>query len=231
MMKIKIGAIVQARMSSERFPGKVMYDENGKPMLWYLLERLKNSKSLDTYLVATSKEQTDTAIAEFCHRQDIPCYRGPLDDVAGRFREASDAYKLDAFVRINGDSPLLDYRLIDKAVKIYLDGEYDLVTNVMPATYPKGQSVEVLRSETYKRAYSRFTEDDEREHVTPYFYKHPEDFHIHNFAYTESINHIRLCVDTPEDMDMFKAIVSRMDRPFRDYSLEDILRIYHTIND
>ncbi|MFC1909217.1 cytidylyltransferase domain-containing protein [Chloroflexota bacterium] len=228
-MKTKFGAIVQARMSSERFPGKVLYDVNGKPMLLYLLERLRKCVSLDTIVVATSVEHEDTAIAELCLQLDISCYRGQLSDVASRFIESSEIYNLDAFVRVNGDSPLLDQSLIEKSIKIYLSGDYDLVTNRMPRSYPKGQTIEVLRTETYRQTYPLFKEDDDWEHVTHYYYTHPENFRIHNFSYTESLDHVRLCVDTYEDMDGFGAIISRMDRPHWEYNLEDVLRIYHSI--
>jgi len=229
-MKTKTGAIVQARMSSSRFPGKVLHIVSGKPMLLYLLERLKRCTSLDMIVVATSSDNTDTVIAELCGQLDLPCFRGSLTDVAGRFKDATAEYQLDAFVRVNGDSPLLDQNLIDKAVNIFLDSDCDLVTNLMPATYPKGQSIEVLRSKTYRQAYDSFKEDDEREHVTPYFYKHTEDFRIYNFSYKQNINDIKLCVDTPADMDMFAAIISNMDKPHTEYSLEDILRIYHELS-
>ncbi len=226
---MKIGAIVQARMSSERFPGKVLYKVGGKPLLQYLLERLERSTCLDMIVVATSIENSDTPIADYCQRNNIVCYRGSLSDVASRFNEISDTYKFDAFVRVNGDSPLLDQRLIEKGVKIYLGGEYDLVTNCMPRLYPKGQSIEVLRAETYQQAYALFSEDDDWEHVTHYYYKHPEDFRIHNFSYTENINHIRLCVDTPEDMDKITAVISRMERQHWEYHLADLLSIYQSL--
>ena len=228
-MKTVVGAIVQARISSERFPGKVLFEVEGKPVLQYLLERLERCRGLNTTIVATSKEPADMAIAELCQQRGVPCYRGELEDVASRFKAVSSEYKLDAFVRVNGDSPLLDQSLIEKGINLYLSGEYDLVTNCIPRSYPKGQTIEILRAETYRQAYALFEEDDDLEHVTHYYYTHLEDFRIQNFSYAESINHIRLCVDTHEDMDRFAAIISCMDRPHLEYNLEDILRIYRSI--
>jgi len=223
---MKIGAIVQARMRSQRFPNKVLYRVAGEPMLQYLLERLEHCNCLDAIVVATSVEDSDTPIAEHCLLHGVPCYRGSLSNVAGRFNQVLGMYQFDGFVRVNGDSPLLDQRLIEKGVDIFLNGDFDLVTNALPSTYPKGQSVEVLRTATYRRAYNHMQEAEDLEHVTKFFYKHPHDFRIHNFTLSENLNDIRLCVDTWQDMDNFTTIVSRMNRPHWEYTLEDVLQIY-----
>ena len=175
-MTNKLGAIVQARMSSQRLPNKVLHKVAGKPMLQYLLERLEHCNCLDAIVVATSAEDSDTPIAEHCRQNGVPCYRGSLSNVAGRFNEALNIYHFDGFVRVNGDSPLLDQNLIEKAVSIFLAGDLDIVTNGQKRTYPKGQSVEVLRADTFRYAYQLMREEDEFEHVTPYFYKHAEKF-------------------------------------------------------
>jgi len=228
-MKMKIGAIVQARMSSQRLPNKVLHEVAGKPVLQYLLERLTYCDHLDEIIVATSVEDSDQPIADFCHRNNVKYYRGPLSDVAGRFDKVLDKYKFDAFVRVNGDSPLLDQRLIEQGISLFLDGDYDLVTNIMPRTFPKGQSVEVLRTKTFKRTYRRMREKEDLEHVTRYYYQHIEEFHIKNFTLKENLNYIGLSVDTPEDLDNFVMILSNMKKPHWEYSLDDILMIYRSL--
>lgn len=223
---MKIGAIVQVRMSSKRFPNKVLYRVAGKPMLQYLLERLEHCSSLDAIVVATSVDESDTPVVEYCQQRGVACYRGPLVDVAGRFKQVLDLYQFDGFVRVTGDSPLLDQRLIEKGVGIFRHGDFDLVTNILVPTYPKGQSVEVLRTATYQRAYKRMKEAEDLEHVTRYFYKHSDDYRIHNFARAEELRRIQLSVDSWQDMDIFATIVSKMTRPHWEYTLEDILEIY-----
>src|SRR6266852_6355172 len=113
-----IGAFVQARMSSRRLPGKVLRPIDGKPVLLYVLERLERCRTLDSVLVATSVDPSDDAVEEICHRRGTPCCRGPLDDVAGRFLAAARERDVDGFVRVSGDSPLLDQRLVDEAVGV-----------------------------------------------------------------------------------------------------------------
>src|SRR3989338_2994155 len=104
---LKIAAIIQARMSSERLPGKVLCEIEGKPVLGYLLERIKFCRQIYKIIVATSAEKEDSAIADFCGKSGVDCYRGSLSDVADRFKEISEMYNLDGFVRISADSPLL----------------------------------------------------------------------------------------------------------------------------
>ncbi len=141
---MKIGVIIQARMSSQRLPDKVLTMVNGKPLLQYLLERLTHCSSIDQIVVATSEDKSDDPIAVFCHEYGALCFRGPLQNVAKRFYMALEKYNLDAFVRVCCDSPMLDQKLIDQGVKLF-NGEYDLVTNTLRRSYPVGQSVEVIR--------------------------------------------------------------------------------------
>ena len=166
-----LGAIIQARMSSTRLPGKVLHKVKGKPMIQYLLESLGQCILIDRVVVATSTDDSDGPVADFCREYGIACHRGPLEDVAKRFVEALDVFGLDAFVRICGDSPLLDYRLVDRAVEIFNSGQFDMVTNVLHRTFPKGQSVEVIDSKMFKQAYPLMREDSEREHISSPVYQ------------------------------------------------------------
>jgi spore coat polysaccharide biosynthesis protein SpsF len=217
------GAIVQARMSSNRFPGKVLHEISGKPMLLYLIERLRRCPHLDAIVVATSREESDDKIYSFCEDHDIFCYRGSLTDVADRFISIINIYHFDAFIRISGDSPLLDQKLVNKALDIYKNNSCDMVTNVFPRTFPKGQSVEVLSSQVFCDSYQFFQDDADREHVTTHFYKNKEKYNIINFAAEKNIGYSQLSVDTPQDMAVFEKIVSRMKKPHWDYDLDDIL--------
>jgi spore coat polysaccharide biosynthesis protein SpsF len=223
---MKLGAIVQARMSSQRLPGKVLRQVAGKPLLQYLLERLDHCCYLEAVVVATSVDGSDTPIADFCQELGVACCRGPLFNVAGRFKEVLEEYQFDGFVRVNGDSPLLDQRLIEEGVAIFLKGDFDLVTNVLTRTYPKGQSVEIVRGETFRAAYQFMRTEDELEHVTRHFYNHRDDFRIFNFESGQDQSGIQLSVDTPQDMDIFASIISHMNKPHWEYTLTETLRIY-----
>lgn len=226
---MKIGIIVQARMSSQRFPDKVLYPIAGKPLLQYLIERLERCSVLGTLVVATSIDTSDMRIVRFCQERCLECYQGPLLDVAGRFQAVLDRYRFDGFVRISGDSPLLDQGLVEQAVAMFLAGDFDLVTNVFPRTYPHGQSVEVLRSETFKRVYQQMQDIEDREHVTGFFYRHPQDFQIHNFTSGGDYSSIRLCVDTEQDIALLSRMVERMSKPHWQYHFQEMIQIYQEI--
>ncbi|MBN1104393.1 MAG: NTP transferase domain-containing protein, partial [Deltaproteobacteria bacterium] len=215
----KVLAVVQARMSSTRLPGKILRPVCGKPMLQYLIERLTRCFRLDDLIVATSVDPSDDVLAASCARWNIPCYRGSLANVAGRFKEILDLKNPHGCLRVSGDSPLLDTALIDRAVETFLAGDWDLVTNVQVRTYPKGQSVEVIRTETYQKAFAKMSTEEEWEHVTRHFYLHPQDYRIQNIASGKDYGEIQLSVDTPEDMILIERIVSRMTLPHWEHNL------------
>lgn len=228
-MTMRIAAIVQARMSSRRFPGKVLHAVAGKALLGYLLERLRRCRTLDAILLATSVSPDDDALADYCRSQDVPCHRGPLDDVAARFLGAVERLDPDGFVRVNGDSPLLDPALIDAAVTRFRDGSADVVSNVLRRTYPTGQSVEVVRTHAFRRAHRLMSEPADFEHVTRVFYRLGDRFTVTGMESPTDHSAARLAVDTADDMATFAGIVARMDRPHWEYSLEEVLKLHRHV--
>ncbi|MFH1287794.1 MAG: NTP transferase domain-containing protein [bacterium] len=225
-----IGAIVQARISSQRLPGKVLCKLNGKPLLGYVLERLERCCSVDKIIVATSTDERDAPIVDFCKECGCLCFRGSLEDVASRLKEVLNRYQFDGFVRISGDSPLLDQRLVDQAIKIFQQCNFEIVTNVFKRTYPKGQSVEVLDSKTFIRGYELMRNLQDLEHSTPFFYRNCKDFKIFNFSSNNDYSGIQLSVDTTEDLKVIASIIKCMDKPHWQYDLEDILKIYQEVS-
>ncbi len=216
-------------MGSKRLPGKSLRPVLGKPLLQYLLERLSHAECLDGIVVATSDAEADDEIAAFCGNSGVPLFRGSLSDVAGRMAGALGDHPFDAFVRVNADSPLLDQGLVDRGIRLFRQGTYDLVTNVHPRTYPKGESIEILKSSTFRNVYREMTQDDDLEHVTRYFYRNEKLFRIYNFGSKRQWGEIQLSVDAPEDISLFSAIVSRMTRPHWSYTLEEILAIHRSL--
>lgn len=225
-MQANLGAIIQARMGSRRLPGKVLRQVGGKPLLGYLLERITRCPCLQQVVVATSGEADDALVARLCQDYGVACFRGELDDVASRFVAIARQWQLSAFVRLSGDSPLLDTALVEQAVGRFGAGIHEVVTNVWPRSFPSGQSVEVVSSNAYLRAYGLMGEAADREHVTTFLYRHPELFSIANFAASEDLTWMRLSVDTPEDLARFATIVELMQRPQWEYRLDEITQLY-----
>jgi spore coat polysaccharide biosynthesis protein SpsF len=220
----KLAVVVQARMSSRRLPGKVLLPLIGKPLLAHALDRLCRGQPLPV-VVATSRHVSDDPLAEFCQGLGIPCLRGPLDNVAARFLLAAEELNLDAFVRVCGDSPLIDPALVERAARLFLDQRPHLAGNVYPRTYPQGQSVEVVDTETFRRALPDFSQPDELEHVTLHFYRRAAQYNIANFSHQPDLSQVRLVVDTRQDLERMAALMERMAGPVPQDGLEAILEL------
>ena len=210
-------AIIQARMSSKRLPGKVLLPVEGRPMLLWLIDGLRHSRMITKLMIATSSSDSDDPIASFSHNHEIPIVRGELDDVVGRFLLAAQDANAKEFIRINGDSPFIDPKLIDKAVTAYKENDVDLVTNVFPRSYPRGQSVEVIRVEALEKISVSIKNIEDREHVTTYFYRHPEKYRILNFSCEVDLSNIQLSVDSNEDFRAFERMAAAMNQPHWTY--------------
>lgn len=221
---------IQARASSVRLPGKVLRQVQGKPLLQYLIERLQHAQRAYALVLATSDAPDDDPVAWLGGDLGIRVERGPLDDVLGRFLGAARRCGVPYFVRVSGDSPLLDPALVDRGVDLFREVPADLVTNVFPRSYPKGQSVEVVAVEALDRVAAASTDPEDREHVTRYLYRHPDRFRIRNFARTQNSGEMQLSVDTAEDFDRFGAMVARMTRPHWEYGVEELIELHRTMD-
>lgn len=169
MMDISI--IIQGRLGSTRLPNKVVIDIEGKPMLWHHVNRLKHSRFSPEIIIATSKADEDKKILKFAEEYNFKSYAGNINDVLDRFYQTALKYKANNVVRITADCPLIDPEVLDKILQVYLEGEYDYVSNTHPPTYPDGLDVEVFNFESLKRAWNEAQLASEREHVTPYIWK------------------------------------------------------------
>lgn len=203
--------IIQTRMSSTRLPGKMLMDINGRPLLGRVIDRVKAAKEVTKLIVATSINKEDDAIEGFCKKEKINYYRGDLNNVYRRFKEIVVKEKAVHFIRINGDSPLMDPEIINFAVRRYKEENCDLLTNIFPRTYPKGQSVEVISSKIFIKFEETKLTADQKEHVTKYFYDNAKIFLIKNFVSRVNYSHVNLCVDTLNDLKRIRGIFSRTD--------------------
>lgn len=225
-----IPIIVQARTTSSRCPGKVMRVVNGRRLIDFTLEPLKRCQTTKSIIVATSHDPSDDALADHCRRTGAAVMRGDLKDVAGRFVQALELFPAEAFVRICADSPMIDYRLVDQAVNMYRQSSADLVTNVQYRSFPKGQSVEVVRSETFLKAVDAMIDSNDREHVTQFMYRNPLQYEIVNFAAEENYGDRSLAIDTEEEFDRFHHAMSRLSRPPSDLTWLDHVNLIHGLD-
>jgi len=222
---MRIGAIIQARVSSARLPGKVVRSLRGRPMIAWLVERLRAVPELDGIVLATSTEPSDDALAAIAAELELPCFRGALEDVGGRMLAAAKAERFNAIVRVNGDSPLLDPALIAEGIALFHATGAAIVSNVRPRSYPKGQSVEVIATIALAEAMASTEEHGDREHVTPFLYAHPDRFPLSTFGAPRPRPDLQLSIDTAEDWARIEAILGRMTEPHLDYGVDALIAL------
>lgn len=222
---MKALAILQARVSSSRLPGKVLMPILGQPMLFRQIERLNRCKELERLVVATSVDLSDHPLASECAARGIACFRGSLNDVLDRFIQSALPYQPETIVRLTGDCPLADPALIDKVIRYFHAGNHDYVSNCLPPTFPDGLDVEVMRFACLVQANREAVLPSEREHVTPFLHAHPERFRLGNYVSPVDRSSLRWTVDEPEDFEFVRSVYEKLYPIKPDFTTDDILNL------
>jgi spore coat polysaccharide biosynthesis protein SpsF (cytidylyltransferase family) len=198
-------SIIQARTSSKRFKNKVLIKIYGKSLINHVYDKTRKSKKLKKIIVATSIKKSDDKLVDHLKKLGIPYFRGDLQNVAKRFLDLAIKKKARYFLRISGDSPLINYKFIDKAIDIQKKTKmkYDLITNIFPRTFPKGQSIEIIKTSTLKRHINNFSKK-EKEHVTKFFYNNSTKIKIKNFKSNIKKKLFNQTIDTRKDLIFMK---------------------------
>ncbi len=217
--------IIQARMGSTRLPGKTLHPILGKPLLGHIVDRMRACTLLDGLFLATTDAPEDRALVEWAQREGLPVYAGSVDDVLDRYYQAARIAGAQTIVRITADDAFKDPEVVDRAVRIFIDRypDLDYVSNTLQPTYPEGLDIEVFSFQAMERAWKEARLTSEREHVTPYIWKHPDRFRVHNFVLDRDLSHLRWTVDYPEDMAFVQAVYERLYRPGRVFTMQEIL--------
>ncbi len=203
-------ALIQARMSSSRFPGKVLSDLGGKPMILSMLDRVGHAQSLSNYIVVTSNSPSDDPLASVLSDVGQPVFRGSLGDVLDRFKKASDVYPADNYVRLTGDCPLIDPAMIDRVVDLLNSSGADYASNIEPATFADGMDVEAFSRRVLVRAHHEASAEHDREHVTLWMRSETAALKRANIASFVDGSGLRLTVDYPDDLEDVRSVVSAL---------------------
>jgi spore coat polysaccharide biosynthesis protein SpsF len=224
-MSTNTAIIVQARMTSTRLPGKVLLPIAGRPMLTYLLERLRRVQRAGRTVVATTTNAADDPIVSVATACGVACTRGPELDVLARFAQAAEQARASVVVRVTADCPLLDPALVDNAIDTFLHApvHYDYVSNMLEPSYPYGMAVEVFSAAALAAASAEATEDAEREHVTPFIYWRPERFKLRSLTMRPNLSSNRWTVDTKEDFELVSRIVETLYPRNPEFRMADVL--------
>lgn len=198
----RVVAIVQARMGSTRLPGKVMREVAGEPLMGHLLDRLERCTALDGVVVAIPTG--DEPLLGYLKEHGVDIFEGSEEDVLERYVGAAHEAGADVVVRITSDCPLIDPVVVDRVVGFFLAGDFDYASNTLERGFPRGLDVEVMSRAALERAHREAKGADEREHVTLYLYRHPEQFRLGSFER-------RLTVDTMEDFVRVERLLQTRD--------------------
>ncbi len=198
----KVVAVLRARIGSERLPGKVLTEIIGCPMLEVIVRRVRGSTKIDEFIAATTKRPEDDAVAECAEELGVKCFRGADEDCLDRVYSAAREQKADVVVQLTGDNPLVDGHFIDMVIgEYFMPGEeVDYVDTTTDGSFPYGLSVEVVSMRALEEAWNNECDRFNREHVTQYILKRPEEFRLKHLASPEDNSSLRWTVDTHEDL-------------------------------
>ena len=198
--------MVQARMGSTRLPNKVLMELEGKSILEHAINRISAAEHIDEAVIVTTIEKRDLAIVGKCAELGIRVFCGSENDVLDRFYQAAKLLKPDHVVRALCDCPLADPKVVDKIIETHLEAGVDYTSNTIKPTYPDGIDLEVFTFNALKTAWKEAKLSSEREHVTPYIYKHPEKFKLLNVEHEKDVSKKRWTVDEEKDYEFVKQI-------------------------
>lgn len=224
---MKTTAIIEARMTSSRLPGKVMMETCGKPMLQHMIERVKRCGRIDDVIVATTVNSEDDDVCRMCDDMGFHYFRGSEEDVLLRVLEAARQYDVDVIVELTGDCPLIDHRHIDHLLEIYESGKYDFVSNCTERTFPDGFDIRIFSTKMLEDLSEISKDPADREHVAIYFPRHPEKYRNYNWKAEGSVNRpdIEVTLDEIGDYKLIDRIYSKLYPENPDFSCEDVINL------
>lgn len=218
-------AVVQARMSSTRLPGKVLLRTCGKPLLQHLIERAGHCPLIDRLVVATSTDASDDPLQALCAELGVPCHRGSLNDVLDRFMGAVRPFTPGWVVRLTGDCPLIDPDVISQVISAAREPGVDYASNALAPTFPDGLDVECMRAEVLEQAWREACKLSEREHVTPFIHTQPGRFALRQVQCDSDLSALRWTVDEASDFVFVSQVFEHLYPVQPDFRMNDVLEL------
>ena len=219
---MNVVAIIQARTGSTRLPNKIFSKLNGYDLLYHVVNRLKPSKEINNIVIATTSSSKDNSVEKWCLENSISFYRGSEKNVLKRYYNAAKEFNADIIIRVTADDPFKDFRIIDKAIKILKENDYDFVCNNSPVSFPEGLDVEVLTMDSLSESFLNSKSSFEQEHVTQYIHRNKINFKIFNIKNNKDYSHYRWTIDTKEDYSFVREIYKHLFDENSIFTTEDI---------
>jgi len=229
---MKTGAIIQARTSSTRLPGKILKElpyNSSITCLEQVIRRLKKSKRLNDIIIATTKDKEDNEIIDIAKKENVKYFRGSKENVLSRYYFAAKENDIDLIVRITSDCPCIDAEIVDLAINEHLNKRADYTSNSLVRTYPHGLDVEVFNFNALEKSYKNATKDYEKEHVTPYINRNPQIFKINEIKAPEEFYapDMRITLDTEEDYALLCAVFDFLFPKNKYFNAYDIVNLFN----
>lgn len=218
-------AVIQARMTSSRLPGKTMLRILDKPILELMIERIQRAKNISEIVVATSTNRQDDCIVNLCNKLGIGSFRGSEEDVLSRVALASRTFKADILVGFMADNPIPEPRLISEFMDFFEANDYTVVTNMLKTTFTPGLELYVVKSETIYEADRFALAEEEREHVLLYISRNSSKYKIYNVEAPEEYNYpeLHMELDAQEDFKLIKNIYENFYPNKKDFSSKEAI--------
>lgn len=218
-----MAAIIEARVSSSRLPGKVLMPIGSKNSLEHICDRLSKVLEISEICIATTENQTDDIIENWARMRDLPIYRGSENDVLSRVLGAADMLSAEIIVEITGDCPFVDPLMVDQYLEILKSNDLDYVSNNIVSTYPDGFDVQVFLTEALRKSSGLASKREEREHVTMHIRQNPRIFKTLNIVAPKPYRYpeISVTLDTKEDLEVLRFIAKN----FKDSDLPSHMQI------
>lgn len=222
---MNVVAIIQARTGSTRLPNKIFLKLANASLLSHVVNRLRPSKEIDKIVIATTTASKDDSVEEWCLKNSLDYFRGSENNVLDRYYHTAKKFNADIIIRVTADDPFKDYRLIDQAVKIMKDKNYDFVCNNNPVSFPEGLDVEVLSKDALSKSFFNSTSNFEKEHVTQYIHRNKNSFKIFNIKNVKDFSFNRWTIDTEDDYLFAIEIYNRLFNINNIFLTEDIYQL------
>lgn len=222
---MKVTAIIQARMTSSRLPGKILMEVLGKPLLQLMIERVQQAKCINSVVLATTTNKEDDPTEELGKSMGVEVFRGSEEDVLDRFYRAADKFGGEHIMRLTGDCPLIDPDFLDELTDFYFDGGYDYAANCVEPTLPDGLDAEIISMKALREVHEKAVRPPHKEHVTLYVRDNADQFKIGSWKHTEDYSSMRWTVDNREDFELVKAILEGVVEQKPDFRMADVIAL------
>ncbi|MFL2763535.1 MAG: cytidylyltransferase domain-containing protein [Dehalococcoidia bacterium] len=231
--------IIQARMGSTRLPGKSTLNLGGKPLIGWVIHRLKKTSQVDKIVLSTTTKTEDDILEKIGLEYEIDVFRGSENDLVDRYYQAAKKYKANLIVRVPGDNALPEPKEIDRVINYHNDNGNDFSSNFPDVAqhgyphngYPDGIGAEVINFEALKRIWDLSSSPRNREHPHTNFYENPKMFKIGVLECPEEIRRpdIILDINTKEQYEFVSEMYEYMTANYVEFGIREVIKWYDNI--